>query len=94
MSKRLSDAEYVNGGGSNCPYCGSLHIEGVAGVNVEGGMALQEIRCLDCDSAWQDIYRLIGYQPVGNPDFREATEDTSDHSISRSETALALQEAG
>lgn len=77
MSKRLSDTEYVQQGGSACPFCKSLNIEGVAGVDVEGGVALQEIRCMDCDKVWHDVYRLIGYQPIGNPETCEAVGEES-----------------
>lgn len=68
VSKRLSDAEYAKQGGYVCPFCGSINIEGVAGVDVEGGSATQEIRCTNCDRAWQDVYRLIGYQSADNPE--------------------------
>lgn len=81
MSKRLNDAEYVQQGGYICPFCKSPNIEGVAGVDVEGGVALQEIRCMDCDSLWHDVYRLIGYQSDGHPESCEVEgEDSRDKS--------------
>jgi hypothetical protein len=32
---------------------------------------------MDCDRVWQDVYRLVGYQSVGNPETCEAEGEES-----------------
>jgi len=49
---------YIKNGFSKCPYCQSDHIEG-GGVSVDGDYAWQEVRCVDCNKAWEDIYKLV-----------------------------------
>lgn len=49
---------YIKAGGIYCPYCGSEEIEGRI-VEVDQGIARQEIRCVECRADWQDQYRLI-----------------------------------
>lgn len=54
--------QYVEEGGTFCPYCGSRQLEG-GSVTVDAGEAWQGISCNDCGAAWQDQYKLVGYQP-------------------------------
>lgn len=58
--KAKSDAWYVKRQGVICPYCESDLLEGGA-VEIEGGLAFQEIFCLSCGKTWTDKYKLIGY---------------------------------
>uniref|UniRef100_A0A6M3M5T5 Uncharacterized protein n=1 Tax=viral metagenome TaxID=1070528 RepID=A0A6M3M5T5_9ZZZZ len=50
--------EYVNSGGTSCPYCGSQEIQG-GFIEVDAGSAWQSIDCLECGKGWKDIYRLV-----------------------------------
>ena len=51
--------EYVGNNGTICLYCGEDQLEGYE-INIEEGIALQQVKCLSCDKSWTDIYRLIG----------------------------------
>lgn len=44
----------------HCPVCNSDQIEG-AEINIEGIFAEQEITCVDCNSAWLDVYTLTKF---------------------------------
>lgn len=57
----LSDAEYVEKGGSICPSCGSANICTTSSMEVDGGSAWQNCKCNDCDAEWNDVYSLKGY---------------------------------
>jgi len=59
MSK-LTSKQYVDNGGTLCPFCKSEAIEG-SRVEVDAGTAWQEMRCHDCERMWQDDYKLVGY---------------------------------
>lgn len=61
--KRLSQKEYVKGDGMTCPFCHSKMIEGDGSINFEGDIVSQNIYCLDCHKTWQDLYKLVGYDP-------------------------------
>ena len=61
MSKQpLTDAEYVATLGTNCPVCQSTELEG-SSVDIDGGVASQEIWCKTCGASWNDTYTLTGY---------------------------------
>jgi len=49
---------YIKNGYSKCPYCQSDHIEGDA-IEVDCDYAWQTVRCVDCNKAWEDIYKLV-----------------------------------
>ena len=51
--------KYLENGGTRCPLCGSLEIEG-SEVNVDAGMACQRMSCTDCGAVWTDTYKLVG----------------------------------
>ena len=57
----LSDAEYVEKGGSICPSCGSTNICTTSSIEVDGGSAWQNCKCNGCDAEWNDVYSLKGY---------------------------------
>ena len=48
---------YLKQGGSRCPFCGEGQIEG-AGVEIDGGVAVQRVSCTECDGEWVDYYTL------------------------------------
>ncbi len=56
----LTSQEYTQEGGTRCPHCGSLEIEGHE-VNIDAGHARQEMSCNRCGQGWQDFYTLAGY---------------------------------
>ena len=49
---------YLRSGGTFCPYCKGTAIQGGA-VDIDNGIALQGMSCLDCDKSWTDVYRLV-----------------------------------
>lgn len=57
----MTKEEYVSGKGLLCPFCGSESIQG-GFIQVEAGVALQEMGCARCENRWQDIYRLVGFE--------------------------------
>lgn len=61
-SKAMTERQYVRSKGLRCPFCKSSDIEGTAGVDVDGGFAMQDMRCNNCERHWTDHYRLVGYQ--------------------------------
>lgn len=56
---------YLENCGTKCPCCGSDQIEG-GHVEVDEGGAWQHITCRDCDSSWNDVYKLVGIVEVDN----------------------------
>lgn len=58
-----SDQEYVENGGTSCPYCGSQDITTFGPIEAEGGCAWQDITCNNCNNDWVDNYSLTGYTP-------------------------------
>ncbi|MCK5607650.1 hypothetical protein KAR91_37545 [Candidatus Pacearchaeota archaeon] len=61
----MTDKEYVEKGDSSCPVCGSVEVEG-GSVDIDGVIACQYVHCKDCESEWQDMYRLTGFKLVVN----------------------------
>lgn len=58
--QKLTNEQYVECGGQNCPFCGSTDLTGDS-IHVEAGKAFQEMGCNECDRSWQDEYKLTGY---------------------------------
>ena len=56
----MTKEEYAENAG-HCPVCTVAAIEGREGVRIEDNLALQDVRCLNCDATWTDVYRLVGY---------------------------------
>ena len=54
--------EYVESGGSKCPYCGSESFT-AGSLTVDGGAAGQKVWCDECDRSWYDEYVLTGFTP-------------------------------
>ena len=57
----LTNEEYVALKGNRCPLCCSAALEGKS-FEIVGRHAYQDVRCLDCDSSWTDIYNLHAYR--------------------------------
>lgn len=62
----LSDQQYVRSKGLRCPFCRARDVEGLAGLDIDAGVATQEVRCNTCRTFWTDIYRLSGYQAASD----------------------------
>jgi hypothetical protein len=56
----MTSAEYLEQGGTVCPFCKSHDIEGQE-VNIDAGTAWQDVSCNQCGEEWQDTYTLTGY---------------------------------
>jgi Zn ribbon nucleic-acid-binding protein len=60
---QLTDKQYVDAGGGECPYCASLDLD--AGVmENDYTTAWQKVKCLKCGKVWGDIYSLVGYEEL------------------------------
>jgi formate dehydrogenase maturation protein FdhE len=59
-------AAYLKTDGQQCPLCGSDDIS-AGSVDIEGGSAVQEVTCSECDTVWNDRYTLtdveLDYDP-------------------------------
>ena len=56
-------AAYLRAGGCCCPFCGDADIVGLS-VEIDAGIAWQEVSCSACDKARCDQYSLTGFQPI------------------------------
>ena len=59
---KLTDTEYVEAEGSNCPYCRSVDLLAHLPEMEAGKIEVQE-ECLDCDRQWWAVYKLTGWEP-------------------------------
>jgi hypothetical protein len=57
----MSDDEYTNVEGMECPRCHSGDVEGTHIFNIDGMKVCQEVKCLDCQFVWDNVYELIGW---------------------------------
>lgn len=62
-STRNCPGMYVSGGGVHCPACCADNIEG-GEWNSEAGQATQNVRCLNCEARWQDVYTLTTFNLI------------------------------
>lgn len=63
MSLTIKDkARYIGNGGTQCPFCGSEHMN--AGHLESDGdrSAYQPVTCDECGSSWDDVYELVGIE--------------------------------
>lgn len=54
---------YLDCGGVFCPFCQSHDIEGQS-IDVEEGLATQEMHCNECEEDWTDVYKLSSVRVV------------------------------
>ena len=60
-----SDKEYVDTLGLACPNCYATEgVETSDGVEVDDGIAWQNVSCSMCDAEWIDNYNLVGYSEL------------------------------
>jgi DNA-directed RNA polymerase subunit RPC12/RpoP len=52
-------AKYLASGGNECPYCDGP-VEADRGVEVDAGIAWQNVKCNRCGAEWIDEYKLVG----------------------------------
>lgn len=57
MITEAQRTEYMESGGIHCPVCKSKNIVGES-VEIDAGIAWQEVGCDDCDADWVDNYTL------------------------------------
>lgn len=60
----MTTEQYVETGGTRCPFCRSQESEG-GPVEFDAGYALQKVVCNGCDKTWIDIYTLTNYEVRG-----------------------------
>ena len=60
-----SEKEYVDALGLGCPNCYLTEgVEANDAVEVDDGIAWQNISCSMCDAEWVDNYHLVGYSEL------------------------------
>lgn len=60
----LDNEQYVAKGGLLCPVCETpCSVEGGL-VEVDGGVAYQNVNCTVCESTWTDLYALTGFDSL------------------------------
>ena len=71
----ISQSQYVNMGGQNCPRCNDRDIEG-GSVEIDGPIAWQNINCVACGLEWTDQYELTAIDNVFDGKTQEEFEVT------------------
>lgn len=66
--------EYLECGGTMCPFCGSHDIAGKS-LTVEAGSAFQPMYCVMCEEEWTDVYRLVSIHANGKTYDDTATDE-------------------
>lgn len=66
-NKIMTDEEYVEAGGLQCPYCRSTNIKGER-FDGEGRHVWSEVHCNECEADWVDIYTLASFEKLGDDD--------------------------
>jgi transcription elongation factor Elf1 len=59
--KAMGQKTYIANSGVACPLCHSGDVTG-GHIQIDGGIAWQEIDCGNCNASWTDIYKLTGYE--------------------------------
>jgi len=60
-------SNYLATGGLRCPRCNSSEIEGNGNVELDAGIAWQNIVCNTCEFEWADVYQLVSVDPSDDP---------------------------
>lgn len=50
-----------------CPKCGSENVQVNVDIQTNGALAKGFAGCSDCESTWQDQYRLVGFDNLVSP---------------------------
>ena len=56
-----AEREYVVTGGKHCPSCDGTTGMQSGSIDINLGLATQNMFCYECGASWVDNYRLIGY---------------------------------
>jgi len=67
MATPQTSAQYAHSKGAGCPNCKSWNVSGES-FDEDDGMARRDIRCLDCEAAWTEVFKLIGYENLELPE--------------------------
>lgn len=59
----MTIAEYVMRNGTCCPICRSDDLTG-NDVDINEGVATQDVYCNECDASWTDVYVLQAYRSL------------------------------
>ena len=57
----LTNKQYRKSDEAVCPFCRSTELEWHS-IDFDGKYAKQEVKCLDCEMEWYDVYKLKGYE--------------------------------
>jgi DNA-directed RNA polymerase subunit RPC12/RpoP len=60
LKKPMTDQEYVNEGGSKCPFCGDKRLDADT-FQFDTAQAWRKITCTRCDRWWDETYILEGW---------------------------------
>lgn len=74
--------DYIARNGQFCPNCGSSHIEAEVALEADGLVAWGRIGCSDCESTWNDQYRLVGFDNLETRKNEAGSDDIFPHELS------------
>jgi hypothetical protein len=58
----MSQEDFADNGGCECPFCRCEDVEYDGRVRLNGDKAYHDCKCDDCGKAWIEIYSLTGYE--------------------------------
>jgi len=58
---KLTEQEYIQELGQVCPICKSSDIRTDGNTDFDADYAWQRVNCKDCNTNWDDVYKLVGY---------------------------------
>ena len=61
MSKPMSNEEYLEAGGNECPFCGSRDIAGGPFAS-DCDYAWRSVDCNTCEKSWTENFKMTGYE--------------------------------
>lgn len=70
-----------------CPMCGGIHLD-AGPVEIDGADAYQEVTCSSCGAAWNDLYRLTGYEVTEEGNLKVAAVNELREKIEAAEKAV------
>ena len=60
----VSQKEYIDGDGLNCPFCHSMGLMFDDNLGLNGPIATLRCECENCQKVWEEKYELVGYEAV------------------------------